>query len=212
MHDDFRELRPGAAKDLERNLNAALKERPAGRPAGTLVQGMAGTELNIALSSHSASEHQNSNNRGPTKTPFRGYDPRPQRDRTVSTLIECETEGRWLLVCAAAKKYPTSLSQMDVRFTMSDQNLFKQLKQSFSKLKGRGSKMFSLRTVKSIRFVQVGNHIGNHCFSILKGDFSLNSIPRTLSKFEKSRICHRKQEKKNISSNRAIWSHLLARI
>lgn len=152
MYDDFIELWPGAAKELEHDLNLALRERPA----ETQVHDTAGTEpSNVGISSHPSSEHQDQKNRGPTKTSSQGYNPRPQDIRTAPTIVECEEEGRWLLVCAAATKHPTSLSQIDVRSTTSDRDLFKQLKDSFFKLKSRRFQMFSLRAVKSIRFVQV---------------------------------------------------------
>lgn len=85
------------------------------------------------------------------------YDPHPRRDGATSTVIDCNLEGRWLLVCASARTGPMSLSQMDVRSTDSDQDLFRQLKQSYSTARGRWSRAFSLRKVKSIKFVQVSH-------------------------------------------------------
>lgn len=168
MYDDFIELRPGAAKELERELNSGLRETPSGAQAHDTVD----TEKSsIAISSHSSSKHQNPKNQEPTKKPPRGYDPRPQHDGRASIIVDCEVEGRWLLVCAVGRKPILSLSQMDVRSTTSDRDLFEQLKQSFSKLKGRGSRLFPLRTVKSIKFVQVSNHIGTLPFQHVKRNF-----------------------------------------
>lgn len=66
MYDDFIEIRPGAAKELEHDLNAAIRERPAGAQADNL----AGTEkLTIDGTSSTSSTHQNPKKRGPTETP-----------------------------------------------------------------------------------------------------------------------------------------------
>ena len=56
MYDDFIDVRPGAAKELEHDLNAAIRERPAGAHADD----KAGTEkLSIDETSSTSSTHQN---------------------------------------------------------------------------------------------------------------------------------------------------------
>ena len=152
MYDDFIERRPGAAKELEKLLNSSAKESPASSheqiAMGTLrtngCSNASGWELQIPL-----------NNPNTLQPPPQVYDPRaPTRHRT-DTVIDCGSESRWLLVCARGKRRPTSLSQLDICATPSDQELFTELKRAYRDLKGRWSHWVSLRSIQSIRFVQV---------------------------------------------------------
>ena len=152
MYDDYRELRPGAAKKLEDYLENVARQR-----AGD--QGISRTDrMSVPNSSHRASmkEHRaNTTSHISTHSLSQTYSPPPGYTQANPTIVQCEPEGQWLLVCAQAKKSPTSLSQIDVCSVTSDKELFRQLKRTYLNLKGKWSHLLSLRTIKSIRFVQV---------------------------------------------------------
>jgi hypothetical protein len=152
MYDDFIERRPGAAKELEKLLNSSAKESPASSHE-QVAMGSLGTNR---CSDASGWELQTPLNIPNTlQPPSQVYDPyTPMRPRT-DTVIDCGSESRWLLVCARGKRRPTSLSQLDICATPSDQELFTELKRAYRDLRGRWSHWVSLRTIQSIRFVQV---------------------------------------------------------
>lgn len=68
-----------------------------------------------------------------------------------------QSEGRWLLVCAKIGRYATKLSHMDVCTTTSDKDLFTELRKAYIDLRSKWTRLFTLRGIKSIRFVQVYN-------------------------------------------------------
>ena len=74
-------------------------------------------------------------------------------------------EGRWLLVCAKIGTYATKLSHMDVCATTSDKDLFTALRKAYVDLRSRWTQSFTLKGIKSIRFVQVCNPtlVGQSC-------------------------------------------------
>ena len=85
------------------------------------------------------------------------YDPRPQFRNRTTVIRDCDTESRWLLVCAKGKKRPTTLSQLDICATSSDKELFTELKKSYTKFRGKWRQLLSPRRVQSIRFIQVSS-------------------------------------------------------
>ncbi len=161
MYDDYRELRPGAAKEFEEFLNGKIRHRPSD------IQREHTTSLKAVdlIYPASRSEHPTRTfSSGSTSSSPQAYDPRPGYNQAVSTTIQCDPEGRWLLVCSQAKKRPTSLSQINVCSVASDKELFGQLKRSYTSLRGKWPGLLSLRTIKSIRFVQV-------CFTLCLSDY-----------------------------------------
>ena len=152
MYDDYRELRPGAAKELEDYLNNGAWQRAGdAQSSRTERTNYLGNGYRTSVIEH----RTNTPSHLPTSSSSQPYSARPYYTQATSTVIQCDPEGQWLLVCAQAKKSPTSLSQIDVCSVTSDRELFRQLKRTYSNLKGKWSHILSLRTIKSIRFVQV---------------------------------------------------------
>jgi hypothetical protein len=161
MYDDYRELRPGAAKEFEEILNDNIRHRPSNIQREHTASAKAvdctypASRSEIPTSTFSISS---------TSSSSQAYDPRPGYNQRVFTTIQCDPEGRWLLVCSEAKKRPTSLSQINVCSVASDKELFGQLKRSYTSLRGKWPGLLSLRTIKRIRFVQV-------CFTLCLSDY-----------------------------------------
>lgn len=156
LYDDFIERRPGAATELEKLLNSNIKQTPAsgrGQPSRPASDRWSSSTLQSMRVFDDRSQTAAVKKQ---QTDPRAYDPRPKEGEEVTTVIDCDPESRWLLVCAKAKERPTSLSQLDVCSTSTDKELFDNLRKSYLKLKSRWSRWFSLKRVQSIQFVQVG--------------------------------------------------------
>ena len=63
-------------------------------------------------------------------------------------------EALFLLLCIPHRKHATKLVHMDVCTLQSDQLFFPKLKGHYHEMRGRWSFFFSLKTLRSIRFVQ----------------------------------------------------------
>lgn len=152
MFDDFIEQRPGAAKDLEKMLN---KSATAG--SGTSqdqIRATASAAHNMSTVMGARDPQSEDVNMLPD-TPLRSYEPFPRRRVEDSINIDSELERHWLLVCAKSKERPTSLMQLDLYCTSSDKELYQELRRTCVSLKSRLARLFSLKKVQSIRFVQV---------------------------------------------------------
>ena len=208
MYDDFRELRAGAVKELERLLNEGVSRCPdhnnnqnaADVPEETTSQDgrqlpqqpSTGENLALVPLSHT-------------------YDPRPQFRQQETVISDCDAEGRWLLVCAKGRKRPTSLSHLDMCATSSDKELFTTLRESYMTMRGKWSQRLSLKRVQKIIFVKVS-------LSDIKGcKFCANNMASSSSIFEtwsmsNSRLCHlRRKFARNISTSSTTHSHQLER-
>ncbi len=116
---------------------------------------MSGTTQNIPGIFQNISENRTStNNEYSLEQRSEAYNPRPQY-ASHTVIRGCDTESRWLLVCAKDKKRPTTLSQLDICATPSDKELFTELKKAYMGLRGKWTHILSLKKVQSIRFVQV---------------------------------------------------------
>ena len=153
MYDDYIEKRPGAAEDLATRLNGNVTRRPVADQSQSRSQSTttATSESSGLIHSTQQSTHLGIQSQRSSSS----YDPCPHHRKEGSTTIECDPECRWLLVCARSKARPPILSQLNVCSTGSDVQLYKELKESYSRLKGKWTQLFSFRGVKSIRFVQV---------------------------------------------------------
>ncbi|KAL2038300.1 hypothetical protein N7G274_008949 [Stereocaulon virgatum] len=158
MYDDYIEKRPGAAEELATWLNGNVTRRPvadqnqsrshstttaASESSGLIHLTQQPTHLGIQSQRSSSACH----------------DSCPHHRKEGSTTMECDPECRWLLVCARSKKRPPILSQLKVCSTHSDTQLYRELKHSYSTLRGKYTQLLSLRGVKSIRFVQVSQDL-----------------------------------------------------
>ena len=75
--------------------------------------------------------------------------------QTGETVIDCDPESKWLLMCSDTKDGPTSLSPLNVCTTNTDRELFTELRSIYLGLRSKWSRWFSLRKVQAIRFIQV---------------------------------------------------------
>jgi len=155
MYDDFIEQRPGAAYELEMMLNGNINQAPASgreQPSGADSSRWSSSTLQ---SMRGFIDRSQTTAQTKLQIDPRAYDPRPKEGEEATTVIDCDPESRWLLVCAKAKERPTSLSQLDICSTSTAKELFDNLREAYLELKSRWSRWFSLRRVQSIRFVQV---------------------------------------------------------
>lgn len=156
LYDDFVEQRPGAAIQLAETLNGYTQHAPA-FGEGQSSRGVSDRWSSPTLqNSGTLDKKRGIIGRQSVRTNLETYDPRPKGAEQVTTVINCDPESRWLLVCAKARERPPSLSQLDICSTATDQELFESLRRSYLELKSRWSRWFPLRRVQSIRFVQVG--------------------------------------------------------
>lgn len=72
-----------------------------------------------------------------------------------SAVIDIDPESRWVLTCANSSARQTGLTQVNVCRTASDKDYFQTLKRACLSSRSWTSRIFSLTTVKSIRFLQV---------------------------------------------------------
>ena len=196
LYDDFIELRHGAAKEFETLLNECGRARSADHSVANTVQR---TKQSISNTSSFSSKHTPSESnkiKEDTQSQITKDSPEPNSP----AIIDIGPEGRWLLMCAKTSMKPTSLTQLDVCTSGSDHELFQDLKRAYMSLKSRMSRIFSLKAVKSIRFVQVGT---DPTISHPKPNLeftneiqSSNSTPKTTSTSAKSPTCPRRQERR----------------
>ncbi|KAL8784679.1 MAG: hypothetical protein Q9195_008940 [Heterodermia aff. obscurata] len=158
LYDDFIELRHGAAKELEDHLNECGRTRSADRSSASTVPPTEQSHSNSSstLEIHAARESIE------MKEDTQSQTSQELSELTSPAIIDIGPEGRWLLMCAKTNMKPTSLTQLDVCTSGSDRELFEALKQAYTSLKSRMSRIFSLKAVKSIKFVQFELHLKNY--------------------------------------------------
>ena len=154
MFDDFIEQRPGAARDFEILLN---KSAAAGSAPGQSQISATTSSANTSSTTSSAKGSQSWSAHASLDAPPLSYEPRPRRRAENSISITCDPEPHWLLVCARSKERPTTLTQLDLCCTASDKELFQELRLNYVSLKSKWARLFSLKKVQSIRFIQVSN-------------------------------------------------------
>ena len=152
MYEDFIERRFGAAKELEEWLN----RNPTDTPDSGHCRAASSSFIQRSPAPDSASYGQQpSGGVAPLQFSSQTYDPQPHHRNGISTVIECDPESRWLLACARGKNRPISLSQLDVCSISSDKELFREIRKAYTSYRSTWTLSSSLRTVQSIRFVQV---------------------------------------------------------
>ena len=151
LYDDFIELRHGAAKELEDHLTACGRIQSAGHDAASTGQPRQRSGSNSSSPTGIHAARKSSDLTQDTQLEVSKDSPEPKSP----AIIDIGPEGRWLLICAKTNMKPTSLTQLDVCTSSSDRELFQELKRAYTSLKSRMSRVFSLKAVKSIKFVQV---------------------------------------------------------
>ncbi|KAI4185198.1 MAG: hypothetical protein LQ346_005961 [Caloplaca aetnensis] len=119
LYDDFVELRPGAAKELEAALDAPSQQRTSGQPSASSNQSLSMQPLGTDASASSTSAPTGLSVPANTAS----YNPRPLDGRPNSTTITCDPESKWLLVCAQAWQRPTSLMHLSSEVSDTSRDL-----------------------------------------------------------------------------------------
>ncbi|KAL8899612.1 MAG: hypothetical protein Q9207_006108 [Kuettlingeria erythrocarpa] len=149
LYDDFLETRPGAAKELEAALDSQGEQRSSGQSSASSNQTQPVVSVGTSIP--------------PAAFPVPGniapYNPRPMDGRPTSTTITCGPESNWLLVCAQAWQRPISLLHLSVCLIRSDRELFVELRQRYTGLKKAWWSRLSMKSVRSIRYVQVSRTV-----------------------------------------------------
>lgn len=146
------ELGCGAAEELQRTLKGHVQHSSGDGPVGT------STSQGPTADRPPASCARGRLDQGLECLPQHAPTSRINQTQQVkisSNVIEIGPEGRWLLVCAGQRQNPPILCQFDVCSAKSDREVFASLKEFYTKMKGRLIHRVSMRTVRSIRFVQV---------------------------------------------------------
>lgn len=153
LYDDFHEVQSGAAERLEQSLN----KHSGFREQNNTSQGNAGgslksrsSTLNSLLSSTWLpwSSVQNTSPSLPL------HQKQDESSHHTQTPAPRRPEDLFLLLCIPHRKYATKLVHMDVCTLQSDQIFFAKLNAHYHEMRGRWNSIFSLKTLKSIQFVQ----------------------------------------------------------
>lgn len=147
-YDDFVELRPGAVKEYEsmlRNRKNTINSRSANA-------GGNGSVLHYIPGWNHLSRYVN--NVIKAETPSL---PRYQLESVSVSQPQPSTsviEILYLLLCVPHQKFATKLLQIDLTKVTSDQHLFSLLRGNYFQMRGRFKNCFSLKSLRSIKFVQ----------------------------------------------------------
>ena len=153
LYDDFHEVRPGAAKRLEQRLNKDNVLRQRDSPDQGTVAGSVNSSRS-ALNRILSSTWLPWNSLPETSPSLPVHEKQNQLSQQSQPPVPRRPENLFLLLCIPHRKYATKLVHMDVCTLRSDQVFFPKLKSHYHEIRGRWSSFFSLRTLKSIRFVQ----------------------------------------------------------
>lgn len=160
MFDDYVETRPGAAGELERWLNNSYASK---RP--TAAGGPNSSNYPIYQNSNLQSQQTTPgavSSGFPSPVGIPPYQPQIQQGTQTPTIINCEPENRWLLICTSMKKRPLGLDHLNACVISSDLQLYKEIKSLYSGLRDRWARFLSLKRVIGIRFVQASATLTRH--------------------------------------------------
>jgi len=143
--DDFKELREGAVTEYAARLQQRLTESESnGRVTRSGVIGVASRIFHALFMSMSL--------------PQRAHQPSLERFETtpmqLTTPVTSRSDSLFLLLCLPYHNRGTKLLQLDLRDVQDDLYFFSLLRHNYREIRGRLKRSFSLRTVKSIKFVQ----------------------------------------------------------
>ncbi|KAH0565057.1 hypothetical protein GP486_001553 [Trichoglossum hirsutum] len=162
LFDDFVEVRPGAAKNLEDHLN---RHPQAGTGSPTSSSSGSSSSASRANSSSTRPSAQTSlsstsfGDIGLSRTSQ--YSPVIQeRGQPAIVPLSGFSEPRWLLTCASGERFDTRLYHVDVNAVLikSDRDLAVRLRQQYSQLRAPWHQILRLRGLATIQFVQFEVH------------------------------------------------------
>ena len=147
--DDFVEIRPGAAREYEQLLQRTQLDRdqsPKGHMSDT-VSRFLGRFTKVFSKVLRGLD-------GGRDFPLPQHKPVDARQQQPQTPAKSADRQIFLLLCIPYRQYATKLLQLDLQDLQSDQNLFKLLRSGYQDIRGRLKSSLSLKTIKSIKFVQ----------------------------------------------------------
>ena len=153
MYDDFIELRPGAATDLEKWLNHSIRDNAVNRASSP------SQDYTLSLSTSSsagASRQQQTAGSDISLQPLSWTaSAMPDSGQNGAVTIDVHLEKCWLLICGQPRRGPDSLlAQLDLSSRPSDKELFDGMKELHSSLRNTFALQPVLKGVQTIRFVQ----------------------------------------------------------
>ena len=156
MHDDFIELRPGAAAELEKWLNHSIRDHAVNRASNS--------SQDYTLRSSNASSAGVSGQRQTAGSDI-SLQPlswtastMPDSDENGAVTIDVHLEKCWLLICGQPRRGPDSLlAQLELSSKPSDRELFDGMKRFHSSLRNTFTLQPVLKGVQTIRFVQASS-------------------------------------------------------
>ena len=153
MYDDFIELRPGAAADLEKWLNHSIRNHAVNRASNPSQDY---TLRSSTSSSAGASRQQQTAGSDISLQPLSWTESMmPDSDKNEAVTIDVHLEKCWLLICGQPRRGPDSLlAQLDLSSKPSDKELFDGMKKFHSGLRDTFTLQPVLKGVQTIRFVQ----------------------------------------------------------
>ncbi|KAI9707376.1 MAG: hypothetical protein M1836_000337 [Candelina mexicana] len=152
LHDDFKELRPGAAKELEHSLNARSGIHEYANPSrasGNGSTGLGTSSVNNILGSIGQAWRFSRNGFSLPQ-----YHTQNQPCQAAQNSSQRLPDSLYLLLCIPYKKRATKLLHLNVCTVMSDQLLFPILKDNYHHMRGKWSCALSLKSLRTIQFVQ----------------------------------------------------------
>jgi hypothetical protein len=151
LFDDYEELRPGAANELQRRLDHSGFRTHVGASdvSGRATQSLGSTDLTTNQKSTSSASSRE------TFQSLPKLEPQSSSLQLTQPESECDAEALYLLVCINDAKYATKVLHIDVRAVFSDHQLFKALNDIHDKFHGRWKSRLSLKSIQTIKFVQV---------------------------------------------------------
>ena len=158
LYDDFTELRPGAAAEVEKWLNDSMRKH-TGSSASNSQQS---TTLTSAVSSnagssgsqHTAASDVSLQSQGPSVNFL------PASNTNTAIAIDFQLVDCWLILCGNLKRGPdVLLTQMNLSSTPSDKSFFEDMKRVYSNFKQSWTIRSFLRGVETFRFVQESPYI-----------------------------------------------------
>jgi len=153
IFDDFDEVQPGAAERLEQRLNKDGGFREQNRYSHSNAGGSLNSRSSTLRSVLSSTwlPWKSAQNTLPS-LPL--HQKQSESGHPSQTPASRRPEGLFLLLCIPHRKYATKLVHMDVCTLQSDRIFFSKLKTHYHEMRRRWSSFFSLKTLKSIQFVQ----------------------------------------------------------
>ena len=153
-YDDFTELRSGAAAELEKWLNNSMRKH-AGSSASNCQQTATLTSA-VSPNAGSSGYQQTAESDISLQSLGPSANVRSAWNMNAAASIDVNLEKCWLILCGNMKRGPdVLLTQMNLSSTPSDKSLFDDMKSVYSNFKQSWTLRSFLRSVKTIRFVQV---------------------------------------------------------